>query len=137
MASFKWVDEYSVGISEMDSTHKAFVEQVDVLLAVSDDRFRDLFRELLDHTRRHFAREGELMRESGFPPIQIHEGEHLRVLEEFERVASLMTSEDLDSARGFVRQLPEWFSTHAATMDRALGFHLQQLRGFQEVEVPT
>lgn len=124
--NFEWTDGYLVGVSEMDDTHREFVNLVDDLLQSTADEFRTKFLELLEHTRAHFRHESKLMRDSGFPPTQIHEEEHERVLNAFELAESKLQSNDPAPAMELVRQLPNWFSLHAATMDRALGFHLQQ-----------
>jgi hemerythrin len=77
------------------------------------------FEALYRHTEEHFGREDEAMRQSGFPPYQVHHGEHLRVLEELAAEGRAF-DEGGDVARlhGYVtRAVPAWFVNHILTMD--------------------
>ncbi len=119
-------DSLSVGLEEMDATHREFIDLLNRLARADDATFPALFREMLEHTRAHFQRENTNMEESGFPPITIHQGEHARILDELDRLTDGLETGDIEAARNYVCQyLPEWFSMHAATMDRALAWHLK------------
>lgn len=115
-----WDDRYSLGVAEMDATHREFVAAADALLAASDAAFPALFAHLHEHTRRHFEHEGELMKACRFPAIGEHTSEHLRVLGELAHFARGVAAGRLAPARACVEALPAWFSTHLATMDSAL-----------------
>jgi len=78
-------------------------------------RFEVLFR----HTREHFAREEQAMRESGFPPYPMHQGEHERVLAEL--AAEGRTFDETGDADRLWRYVsttvPSWFVNHIMSMD--------------------
>ncbi len=119
-------DTLSVGISYMDDTHREFIDIINQLGSTIDEQFPALFNKLIEHTQTHFQNEDIAMEKSGFPPISIHRSEHDRIFNEIKRLASHVDKNDLDAAKDFVcRYLPEWFPMHAATMDRALAWHLK------------
>jgi hemerythrin len=115
-----WDERFSLGVADMDATHREFVAMADALLVASDEAFPALFAELHEHTRRHFEHEGKLMKACRFPAIGEHNSEHLRVLGELAHFARGVAAGRLGMARDYARNLPTWFATHLATMDAAL-----------------
>jgi len=77
------------------------------------------FDALLRHTGEHFERENEAMRRTGFPPYEIHRGEHDRVLAEMRSVRDAFAQGGpLEPLRRYlVEAIPTWFLSHIATMD--------------------
>lgn len=73
------------------------------------------------HTREHFLREEQLMREAGFSGYAVHKAEHDRVLAEMDREArAFRESKDASRlARYLVEVVPEWYVSHTRTMDLA------------------
>ncbi len=121
-----WNEQMTLGVADMDATHRQFVDLADALAAAGDDEFPALFAELREHTRRHFEHEGVLMKSCRFPAIGEHNSEHLRVLGELAHFGRGVASGRLSLARQYVQGLPGWFSTHLATMDAALAGCLKQ-----------
>jgi hemerythrin-like metal-binding protein len=126
---------YQLGVPSMVETHDEFIDLVNRLGEAGDKAFVDLFNQLLKHTEEHFASENELMETYRFPPIQIHMGEHKRVLGELtqlgEEVASGATT--IAAARSEVsEQIPAWFNEHIMTMDGALASHIKSLKAATE-----
>lgn len=115
-----WDERFSLGVAEMDATHREFVAMAEALLAALDEAFPALFEALREHTRQHFEHEGKLMKACRFPAIGEHNGEHLRVLGELAQMARSVAAGRLGMAREYARNLPAWFATHLATMDAAL-----------------
>ena len=79
----------------------------------------DILQALLAHTQRHFANEELLMQEVSFPAFMMHQGEHLRVLDEINHTISRWQTEqdtELLSAY-FLGSLQEWLMLHISTMD--------------------
>lgn len=119
--------EHLVGVAEMDATHGEFAELLNAVDAKSaDDEFVIAFEALVEHTRVHFAHEDVLMTRCYFPPIEIHKGEHRRVMAEMDRFLATAKAGNVAFARAYVREtLPDWFARHAATMDSALAWSLR------------
>lgn len=112
---------HTLGMDEMDNTHREFITQVDALISASNAEFPALFQALVTHTREHFMAEGKLMRESKYRGLPEHEAEHHRVLGELQQLNRTLKRGHLPLVRAYVKEgLPEWFDTHLAMMDGAL-----------------
>ncbi len=72
------------------------------------------------HTREHFLREEQVMRETGFPAYGMHKGEHDRVLAEMDLEARrFREGGDPDRLWTYLfKTVPAWFVHHIRTMDR-------------------
>lgn len=118
---------HTLGVTELDHVHQEFIAQVAALIRSGDAEFPTLFQILINHTREHFMAEGRLMRETKYPGLAMHEGEHHRVLGELQQLNRTLKRGRLPLVRAFVKQgLPEWFDTHLAMMDGALAAHLKK-----------
>jgi hemerythrin-like metal-binding protein len=118
---------YTLGVDQMDGTHREFVALVNLLDEADDSDFAALFGKLLEHCRQHFSNEGRLMRMTRFPALAEHEGEHHRVYGDLVQMQRAVQRGRLLLARAYVRQgLAEWFALHIATMDAALAAHLKR-----------
>jgi len=118
---------HTLGMAEMDNTHREFISQVAALIAASNAEFPALFQVLVNHTREHFTMEGQLMRSSNYRGLPEHESEHHRVLGELQQLNRSLKRGHLPLVRAYVREgLPEWFDTHLAMMDCALVAHLKK-----------
>ncbi len=117
-----------LNVAQMDQTHQEFLLQLAALIAASDAEFPALFQELINHTRRHFTEEGQLMRESKYKGLPEHESEHHRVLGELLQLNRSLKRGRLQLVRAYVREgLPEWFESHLAMMDSALSMHVTKI----------
>lgn len=118
---------HTLGLDEMDATHREFIAQVAALIAAGNTEFPALFQALVNHTREHFMAEGRLMRESKYRGLPEHEGEHHRVLGELQQLNRSLKRGHLPLVRAYVKEgLMEWFDTHVAMTDAALAMHLKQ-----------
>jgi hemerythrin-like metal-binding protein len=116
--------QHALGVAEMDAMHQEFLDLAAVTERADDSEFAPRFRQLVEHTRLHFAQEGRLMRQCGFRAIGEHEGEHARVLGELLQFNRAVGRGRIALARAYVKQgLPAWFDLHLSTMDAALAAH--------------
>lgn len=122
-----WDERYTLGVADMDATHREFVTQLAALTAADDTAFPALFEALAVHTRQHFDGEAVLMKQCRFPATGEHTSEHLRVLGEMAFMARAVKAGRLKTARAYIESLPIWFGTHLATMDAALAACLKRL----------
>jgi hemerythrin-like metal-binding protein len=125
----KWDDaRHTLGMGEMDSTHREFIARLAELIAAGNAEFPALFQALINHTREHFTAEGRLMRASSYKGLPEHESEHHRVLGELQQLNRTLKRGHLPLVRAYVNEgLMEWFDTHLAMMDAALVMHLKKL----------
>jgi hemerythrin-like metal-binding protein len=117
--------QHTLGVASLDGAHREFISQVDALLTASDEEFPALFQALVTHTREHFLEESNLMRDSRFEGLGVHESEHRRVLGELQQLNRGLKQGRVSLVRGYVLDtLAEWFHTHLTRMDNALAQHL-------------
>jgi len=119
----------SVGIDFMDQTHREEVEIVISLkqkiknrLSAEQDEteITQLLKLWLEHTQAHFARENELMLETGFPAYSVHSGEHENALKHMQTVMDdWHQNKNIDRLKDYVFSLwPDWFMMHVNSMDK-------------------
>jgi hemerythrin len=112
-----------VAIEFMNRDHDEFAALRERLLARLADGAREAIDAMLDelhaHTRRHFADEEQLMRDTGFPVYPIHKGEHERVLGDFTaRIAHWQQHGDVAALRDWLDAgVGDWLLAHIETMD--------------------
>jgi hemerythrin len=112
-----------VALEFMNHDHAEFVAQHDKLLGLlatpADTQVDELLKELLQHTRHHFAEEERLMLSTHFPPYRMHQNEHARVLTDMEnQAAHWLASRDAPALQQWLtRVVAVWFVNHVSTMD--------------------
>ncbi|MCV6609887.1 MAG: hemerythrin family protein [Amphritea sp.] len=121
----------SVALDFMNDDHAEAASQINNLDALLNQATQEGLNESLktaisdelqhiyQHSEEHFAREEAEMVRTGFPAYGCHKGEHERVLQELQQIASLWQQEaDLNMLSDYVKRgLPEWLGNHIATMD--------------------
>lgn len=119
------VEFKALGYEPMDETHREFVALANRALAAGRDELPELFHQLLEHTRTHFAAEERQMQQSAFSALAEHRAEHQRVLGEMTMFLERAQRGRTTMAKEYLQQrLPGWFSVHLVTMDSALAAHL-------------
>ena len=119
-----------VELDFMNNTHFEEIEMVkelgEIISSIQDEQngnqLNNLSQKLnawLDHTKAHFARENELMQETGFPAYSIHLNEHEVALKQMTSIIKAwQDNQDIDCVEDYVFNLwPEWFEGHVNTMD--------------------
>ena len=121
----EWMDEFELGIDEVDADHRALIELINGLTdALNTDSGDDDIKHLLTeiHTRigDHFAEEERIMRETGYAAYDAHKADHERLLgvilnmiDDYREVYAL--APDLLGIR-----IENWFMVHFRTHDARL-----------------
>lgn len=103
-------------------------------VAVSNDDIDDVYlilRELLEHTREHYADEEALMEETLFPAFKTHKKEHDRHLGELRSVIEYFDKhKETGAVHAYIEgTLSAWTLHHADTMDRELALFVKESDG--------
>lgn len=113
-----------VALDFMNRDHAEFVILRDKLLDLlaaraTVEQLQIALDELVEHTRRHFAAEEQVMLETGFPVYQIHKGEHDSVLAGMSaQIERWHQGRDNESLRNWIDQdVGEWLLAHISSMD--------------------
>lgn len=125
-----------VAFEEMNTVHAEEVEQLNRIEALLDadasqEELSGALEALFEHTRAHFANEERLMRETGFPPYEMHKSEHDRALNEFQLVMmEWRTKKENGILRDYIcSTAPQWLHQHIATMDTVTANFIAMVRG--------
>ena len=125
---FDWNDtRHALGHPLMDDTHREFLRLCRELEAAPAEEWPGRLMVLASHTRVHFEQEEQLMRDTAFSSRQEHESEHKRLLGEAATMQNSLARGHTVFARAWLKNLPDWFATHIATMDSALAAHLRKV----------
>ncbi len=129
-----------VALPSMNQTHHEEVELVNRLAelvaegvrgTVDEEAIETQLEAWIGHTRLHFEREAELMRQSGFPAYPVHQGEHDRVLALLDdlQLAWRERRALIPLADFLFAQWPDWFDNHVRTMDSVTASFIQRQGG--------
>ncbi len=130
----------TVAVPSMNRTHHEEVELVNRLAervaegvrgTADEPEIERLLAAWIEHTRIHFEREAELMRQSGFPAYPVHQGEHERVLAQLDGLQLAWRERHalLPLAEFLFEQWPDWFDNHVRTMDSVTASFIQRQGG--------
>ena len=127
---FVWSDDFLLGFTPMDETHKEFVSVASRLLACDSESAAAAMAELEAHAIRHFGQEEEWMLSTDFPPRDCHIDEHAAVLKSVREVRQALAEELADESlvHDLARHLVDWFPAHADYLDSALAAWMSKQR---------
>jgi hemerythrin len=124
----RWNASLALGIPEIDRQHQALFAQVArfdaaVRAGESGRRLEELFGFLSAYAAAHFAAEEGALRESGYPDLERHAGEHTEFRRRLRSLVPHWESEGASTAlllalTGF---LYEWLDAHVASSDQEAG----------------
>ncbi len=117
---FSWSDEYLLGYTAMDDTHREFVTIVNDLLSCDDAAVESHLQAFARHAEAHFKEEDNWMERTGFPPRDCHVDEHAAVLKSVYQVLEVVKEGDFAEGRRLAAALADWFPGHAFHLDSAL-----------------
>jgi len=112
-----------VAYGEMNDVHLEEVILLNEIEKMIDARdyegTLDKLEELLEHTRAHFERENNNMRECSFPAYEMHKSEHDKVLRELNyNISEFRNRKDFDVIKSYIcEETPAWLNQHIASMD--------------------
>ncbi|MBU3737969.1 MAG: hemerythrin [Rhodoferax sp.] len=120
-----WNETLALGLDYMDDTHREFVERLAQTEQAPDPDLLPLWDDVLAHTRWHFGREDDWMRDTGFAHGNCHAVQHEVVLKIMDEIQRRGRAGELSLVRDMCGELGTWFAQHAQTMDAALAMHLR------------
>ena len=114
--------------NEIDNLHHEFI---DIYNSVDFDNINSIInksKELLSHSKLHFAHEEELMDKYDYPTKKEHKDEHKKVLMEMEYFLKNSNSKFGQKMLKayYIEKLPYWFDVHLLSMDSDLVSHLNK-----------
>lgn len=123
MKNVKWIEDYEVGISEIDDQHKMLFDIINEVIDFKngDHLKEDLFeviKKLLDYAQFHFQTEEDYMKETGYPDLEAHKEQHKVFSEKIVMfdIEAQFTDELIVS--DLLTYLVKWFLNHIMKIDK-------------------
>ena len=131
MPLFEWTDNLSVGIEEFDNHHRHLIQLINRLYDSSgegreQDTVGEVLTELSNYTLYHFFAEEDAMLRHGFPGLQEHRGEHLRLTGQTLGFLKEYDGEKAVRATRLLDFLVDWLKHHILEKDKEYGPFLNE-----------
>lgn len=126
MEFITWDESFSVGVRTMNDQHNVLFGILNGLYdAVKKGHEQTVTSPLLstmvDHTRRHFAAEENLMASTGFPGAAAHREKHQDLMNKVEAFAGRLDRGDVMLSVDLFSSLRDWIATHIQKEDKEYG----------------
>jgi hemerythrin len=128
---FKWSDDFSVNIQEVDEQHKVLVSLLNQLhTAILEHHGKTTAHEILnrlaEYTRTHFMLEESLMRLTHYPGFEIHKQQHEDLMGEVQALQHKLDNENATITFELLHFLKNWLVQHINESDKRFGAHFQK-----------
>jgi hemerythrin len=134
--SFKWKNEYSVGIEEIDRQHKEIISLIADMtrLCVIDSKesyktFQLMLLSAIEYFHNHFWEEEKYMQERNYPAYPDHKECHEKMLKKIKEMANSLSRDDNITIKSITAYLREWYENHIVQEDKAMGEYFSQTPG--------
>jgi len=119
----KWLDEYNIGIDEIDSQHKELFKilaQLKQSFSKDEDALKT-FKFLVDYTDKHFSKEEEFMQQISYPDYDNHKKIHEDLINQVVGILKGIRNGGKFDPSYLVQFLTDWVLTHIGDEDRRIG----------------
>ena len=120
MRVIAWAPELTIGIADMDESHRVMVDAMQHVSQIGDEGFEAAYRSFIACVERDFREEEEVMELFPYPDARTHCEHHARTLSALHHSMGQVMQGDIASGRQALALLFQWFTVHIATMDRGL-----------------
>jgi len=125
MPLLQWLDEYELGIPQVDHEHIALIGVINLLGERLDARYgdaeiRQTLHEISLLIATHFAEEERIMRAMQYDQYFQHKADHDRLLGEIEEIAREFERSPLEARAALGERVGRWFARHFEQFDQRL-----------------
>lgn len=122
MGHFRWTNELSTHIEEIDDQHKEFISIINELYeAIKTERedviLGEILSKLIEYSIIHFTTEERLMKKYGYYDLASHKKEHNEFKKHVLWLNNSFNSEQLVSAGAVVKFIKDWLVKHIKMID--------------------
>ncbi|WP_322806038.1 bacteriohemerythrin [Thermanaerothrix sp.] len=123
---FEWNPIYSIGVEQYDEQHKrlfAIAQKLYEAMSTGQGRavLNDIFDELVDYTRTHFASEEALMGRYGYPDYAIHRQQHEELTQQVLELREKYRNGQIALSITVMNFLKDWLRNHIYDSDKRYG----------------
>lgn len=117
-----WKKEFDTGIEKIDSQHKKLVNLINLLEAAKDKEnedqiVHDVFFELVEYTKIHFADEEKYMESLNYPRIIEHKALHKVLIKQLCRLLNMLKKGNINVGERLTSILNNWLIKHILDHD--------------------
>jgi len=130
MKAFKWCEDLSVGIDEIDQDHRRLITCLDNLFTACSAGqgpvvLKDILACLMQYTREHFSHEEDVMRRVGYPGLDEHREMHIELVSELDDIIDEFTiSNSHELSNKTLQFLEDWLTHHILIEDKKIGKYI-------------
>jgi hemerythrin len=135
MSLFKWSNDLSVYLPEIDAEHRAIYQLGNelhkaVLAGADAARMQPILANLLESVEQHFRHEERLMRAIHYTAFAWHKGQHDAVRKRSRALARRIAGGDPAAAGELLEFLSNWVRGHMGVADRMMSARLRNYLRF-------
>jgi hemerythrin-like metal-binding protein len=133
MEFFKWKDQFSVNIPEMDQQHQEFFTLLNKVQLYSEKQDRDpeflnqLFRDLFAYVQTHFEEEEKLLGATGFPGLEAQKKQHQHFRDQLVKLREQHFKGQTTAPQSILTFMRDWFMNHVLEFDKKYGEYFKNL----------
>ncbi|MFW5500658.1 MULTISPECIES: bacteriohemerythrin [unclassified Maridesulfovibrio] len=131
MPILEWNDDYSVGVSIIDTEHKQLVGMInkayDSVKNMEEEKvLKILVKDMCDYAVSHFSTEERFMEKYGYPDYEEHEKMHHDFTTKAEALDLLVKSGNPVEPVKVFKYLADWLRNHIMKTDKDFGRFLNE-----------
>ena len=133
MSPFKWKNDFSVGIKEMDDQHKDFFNILNRLgEAAGGNKGMEVvgpvLRHLSEYSRHHFAEEETWLKIIGYPGLQYQKKQHDFFISQVTELQDRYSKGEASIPISTLEFLREWLLSHILENDKKYGAFMLEVQ---------
>jgi hemerythrin-like metal-binding protein len=130
---FKWKNDFSVGIKELDDQHKSFFEIINRLGEAAGGNkgvvvVGPVLKELKEYSRHHFTEEENWLKVIGFPGLQYQEQQHAFFIAQVTDLQDKYSKGDGNIPLSTLEFIRDWLLSHILEYDKKYGTFMHEVR---------
>jgi hemerythrin-like metal-binding protein len=130
---FKWKNDFSVGIKELDDQHKSFFDILNRLgEAAGGNKGMEIvgpvLQELNEYSRHHFTEEENWLKVIVYPGLQYQQKQHEFFISQVTDLQGRYTRGDANIPLSTVEFLRDWLLSHILETDKKYGTFMLEVR---------
>ena len=130
---FKWKNDFSVGIKELDDQHRSFFEILNRLGAAAGGNkgmvvVGPVLQELKEYSRHHFTEEENWLKIIGFPGLQHQKIQHEFFISQVTDLQDRYSKGDGNIPISTLEFLRDWLLNHILENDKKYGTFMHEVR---------
>ena len=130
---FKWKNDFSVGIKELDDQHKSFFEILNRLGEAAGGNkgvevVGPVLQELKEYSRHHFTEEENWLKVIGFPGLRYQEQQHAFFIAQVTDLQDKYSKGDGNIPLSTLEFIRDWLLSHILENDKKYGTFMHDVR---------